>query len=97
MKYFKVNASNGLCGCDEEWITTTEKDDLNFWLDVLERYTYEGGYAGIEDDDDMWAEYDADEDPEEGYQNAILDNTTWEEITEEEFIYLRDKEGLEER
>lgn len=98
MKYFKVFASNGCCGCDEEWLTTTEEDDLDFYEDVLQSYSYESGYAGSEYDEDMWAEYDEeDNDPTVGYENAICENTYWEEITEEEFIRLRDEEGWDER
>ena len=98
MKYFRVHASNGLCGCNEEWITTTEEDDLDFYEDVLGQYSYESGYAGMEYDEDDWAENDEeDNDPVVGYENAISDYSSWEEITKEEFIYLRDEEGLEER
>jgi len=98
MKYFKVFASNGLCGCDEEWLTVTEKNDLDFYNDVLGQYSYEGGYAGFEYDVDMWAEYDEENnDPNVGYENAICEYSVWEEITEEEFVRLRDEEGLEER
>jgi len=98
MKYFEVHASNSLCGCDEKWITTTEEDDLDFYEDILQQYSYESGYAGSEYDEDIWAEYDdEDNDPVIGYENAICENTYWEEITEEEFVRLRDKEGWDER
>lgn len=98
MKYFEVHASNGLCGCDEEWVTATEKDDLDFYEDVLQQYSYESGYAGMEYDEDEWAENDEEDgDPAVGYENAIGENSSWEEITEEEFARLRDEEGWDER
>lgn len=97
MHYFKVIASNGLCGCNDEWLVETEEKDLDFY-DILEQYAYEGGYAGIEYDEDMWAEYDEeDNDSSVGYENAICENTVWDEISEEEFIKLRDEEGWEVR
>ena len=96
MKYFLVKAGNGLCGCDDEWITETEKDELNFDSDVLEAYAYESGYCGMENDSDFWGEdlWDDDCDP---YYDAIAENSYWEEITEEEFIRLRDEEGWDVR
>lgn len=97
MKYFRVFASNGLCTCEEEWITSTEKDDLDFYDDVLGQYSYETGYAGMENDDDYWAECDEECDPFDGYENAISEYSYWEEITYEEFIHLRDEEDWEER
>lgn len=98
MNYFRVEAGNGLCGCNEKWITATEEDDLNFYEDILQCYSYESGYAGIEYDEDMWAEYDEeDNDSGIGYENAICENSCWEKITEEEFVYLRDEEGWDER
>lgn len=98
MKYFEVHASNGLCGCDEKWVTATEKDDLDFYEDVLQYYSYESGYAGFENDEDEWAENDEEDgDPAVGYENAICEYSSWEEITEEEFVRLRDEEGWDER
>lgn len=93
MHYFKVFASNGICGCDEEWLVETEKEDLDFYEDILCYYTYECGYAGMEYDEDDWAEYDEeDNDPYVGYENAICENSSWEEISKEEFEMLRDEE-----
>ena len=87
--YFKVFASNGVCGCDEEWLVETEEEDLDF-TDILEQYSYESGYAGAEYDEEN-------DDPDVGYENAICENSSWEEITEEEFIRLRDEGGWEVR
>lgn len=97
MKYFKVFASNGLCNCEEEWIISTEKDDLDFYDDVLGQYSYESGYAGMENDDDYWTESYEGDDPLENYEDAIAEYSYWEEITYEEFIHLRDEEDWEER
>lgn len=96
MKYFLVYAGNGLCGCDEEWITETEKENLDFCPDVLEMYSYEGGYAGMENDSDFWGE-DLWDDDCDAYYDAIAENSGWDEISEEEFIRLRDEEGYEVR
>ena len=38
MKYWKVECSNGLCGCDDNFVTTTE-DNYKFTEgDLLEKY-----------------------------------------------------------
>ncbi len=94
MHYFLVNARNSLCGCDESWITETEREDLEFESDILEVYSYADGYAGMENDDDLWESEDEDYDP---YYAAIADYSTWDEISEEEFIRLRDEEGYDVR
>lgn len=94
MHYFKVTASNGLCGCDDEWLIETEEEDLDFDSDVLEMYAYESGYAGMENDDDYWGSEDEEYD---NYYKAIAENSVWDEISEEEFIRLRDEEGWDVR
>ena len=91
MKYFKVEVGNGYCGCDEEWVTETEADDLNFWDDILEQYSYQTGFAGMDED-----EFDEDEFGET-YEDKICENAFWEEISYDEFIRLQDEEGWEQR
>ena len=95
MKYWKVECSNGLCGCDDNFVTTTA-DNYKFTEgDLLEMYVYESGYAGIENDE--WEEKGESDDAYENYQVAILENSCWDEITKEEYDYLLNEEGWEER
>ena len=87
MIFYKVTMGNGFCGYDEEFLTSSEQD-LNFW-DLLEMYTYTDDTAGIYLEDEEFEEY--------SYEEWISDNTYWKEISEEEFILLRDEEGWEVR
>ena len=96
MHYFKVTASNGLCGCDDEWLVETEEEDLVFG-DILEAYAYESGYAGMENDDDLWGSENEEDGEYDLYYEAIAENSVWDEISEEEFIKLRDEEGWDVR
>lgn len=91
MKYFLVNARNGYCGCDEEYLLEMRDDasDDEIYSTILETYSYESGAAGIDPDDEEFEEY--------SYEECIADNTTWDEISEEEFIQLRDEEDYEVR
>ena len=91
MRYIQVFASNGFCGCNEEYLLE-EPDNVNddwIYSDILDTYTCESGAYGMNPDDEEFEEY--------SYEDYIADNTTWEEITEEEFIDLRDNEGWEVR
>lgn len=88
MKYWKVEMGNGYCGCNEEFVTRTEGNDLTF-EDCLDMYSYTDGAAGLSPDDEEF-----DEIP---YEECISDCTTWEEITEEEYQALIDEDGWEER
>ena len=87
MIFYRVTMGNGLCGYDEEFLTSSEQD-LNF-CDLLEMYTYTDDTAGRYLEDEEFEEY--------SYEEWIADNTYWEEISEEEFILLRDEEGWEVR
>ena len=91
MKYVLVNAGNGFCGCNEDYllIVRDEADDREIFNIIMETYSYETGAAGIDPDDEEFEEY--------SYEDCIADNTGWEEITEEEFIRLRDEEDYEVR
>lgn len=79
MRYWKVEMGNSYCGCDEEFVTTTENDDLTF-EDCLDMYAYTDGAGGIDPDDEEFEEY--------SYVECIFDNTIWEEIKEEEYQSL---------
>ena len=88
MIFYRVTMGNGFCGYDDEFLTSSEQD-LNF-CDLLEMYTYT----------DDTADFDLEEDEEFEecpYEERIVDNSYWEEISEEEFICLRDEEGWEVR
>ena len=92
MRYWKVESGNGLCGCDDEWLM--EQNDEPSMGDIMECYTYATGYAGQEN---YISDYDDEEEYWEDYETDIMENTSYEEITEEEFIELRDEEGWEVR
>ena len=87
MIFYRVTMGNGFLGCDEEFLTSSEQD-LNFW-DLLEMYAYTDGAAGLDLEDEEFEECP--------YEEWIADNSYWEEISEEEFILLRDEEGWEVR
>jgi len=91
MKYIKVCASNGFCGCDEEFLLEVPKDwnDNAIFEEILNNYTYESGAAGIDPDDEEFEFV--------SYEECIANSTSWEEITKEAFIKLRDKEDWEVR
>lgn len=88
MRYWKVEMGNGYCGCDEEFLTKTENEELDF-EDCLEMYSYTDGAAGLDPDDEDFEEYP--------YSECISDNTSCEEITEEEFLILIEEDGWEVR
>lgn len=88
MRYWKVEMGNGFCGCDEEFVTKTENNDLTFG-DCLDMYCYADGAAGINPDDEEFEDC--------SYEEYISDNTSWEEIDEEEYQYLVNDEGWEVR
>lgn len=88
MRYWKVEMGNGYCGCDEEFVTKTKDDEeLNF-EDCLCMYSYSDGAAGIDLEDEEFEEYT--------YAD-IAEDSTWEEITEEEYQFLINERQLEER
>lgn len=87
MNYYKVEMGNGYCGFDEEFLC--EMDGKLTFQDCLEMYAYQDGGAGLNPDDEEFDSY--------SYEECIEDSTFWEEITEEEFIHLRDEEGWEVR
>ena len=93
MRYFRVECGNGICGCDEEWLTITNGCELKPWI-VREAYTYAEGYAGQEND---ITDYDSEEEYWEQYEETIYENMHWEEISEELFHNLVDEEGWEGR
>lgn len=88
MRYWKVEMSNGYCGCDEEFVTATENNELTF-EDCLDMYTYTDGAAGIDPSDEEFEEY--------SYEECISDNTSWEEIEEEDYRSLINDEDWEVR
>lgn len=96
MKYWKVECSNGFCGCDETWLMESE-DDYNLTAeDVIGCYSYESGAAGINPDD---PEFDPESEEFEGetYEDLIYDNLMYEEISKEEFETLKNEELWEVR
>ena len=80
MHYYVVNMSNGLCGCDEDFIIKNESELT--WDDFVEHYTYRDGICGDMDD------YDYDEDE---YLEDINNYSSYEEISKEKFDSLKNK------
>lgn len=89
MRYWKVKMGNGYCGCDEEFVTTTTENNDLIFEDCLDMYAYADGAAGINPNDEEFEEY--------SYEECISDNTTWEEIEEEEYYSLVNDEDWEVR
>ena len=77
MHYYVVNMSNGLCGCDEDFIIKSESELT--WDDFVEKYTYRYGVYDMDD-------YDEDE-----YLADINDYSSDEEISKEKFDSLKNK------
>lgn len=89
MKYWKVEMSNGYCGCDDNFVTKTEDDTELTFNDCMEMYVYADGAAGIDPDDEEFEEY--------SYEETVSEYSSWEEISEEEYKNLIEQEYLEER
>ena len=89
MKYYKVEMSNGYCGCDDNFVTVVDDDTELSLADCMEMYMYADGAAGIDPNDEEFADY--------LYEENIADNSTWEEISEEEYRKLVDEEYWEKR
>ena len=90
MRYFYVSCGNGSCGCNEEWLM--ESEEFPECTDVIECYSYETGAAGINIGDD-----EDDDISEEEYYENMMESVFIDEISEEEYIRLRDEDGFEER
>ena len=93
-RYWKVECSNGRGGCDDNFVTVTEDGEFTE-VDLLDYYAYESGYAGMENDE--WEESGDSDNADDNYHAAILENSCWDEITEDEYNYLLEEEGWEER
>ena len=78
MHYYVVNMSNGLCGCDEDFIIKNESELT--WDDFVEHYTYRNGICCDMDD------YDEDE-----YLEDINNYSSYEEISKEKFDLLKNE------
>lgn len=90
MRYFSVSCGNGYCGCDEEWLMESNIDlDPE---DVYDCYTYTDGAAGLRIGDDEFDDIAVDQ-----YYENIMESVCIEEISEEEFMHLRDSELWEVR
>ena len=93
-RYWKVECSNGVSGCDDNFVTVTEDAEFTE-TDLLDYYAYESGYAGMENDD--WEENGDFDNTDDNYHSAILENSCYDEITEDEYNYLIEEEGWEGR
>jgi len=98
MRYWKVSCDNGYCGCDEEWLMKTEKGAELTSLDVFDAYGYTDGAAGLSPKSEEDEDFDPDSDVSaEEYEENIFSSMAITEISEEEFINLRDNEYWEVR
>lgn len=99
MRYYKVEFSNGFCGCDEEFVYQQEEDEARveeYFLDFVNYYTYAEGAAGINIGTEEEVEAGEAELTDEEYMQNILDYSYIEEITKEEYDELV-ADGWEER
>jgi len=100
MRYYKVEFSNGYCGCDDEFVFKQEENERSIEEDFLDfamaYYTYAEGAAGIDIGTDEEVEAGEAEITEEEYIQSILDYSYLEEITKEEYDALV-ADGWEER
>ena len=87
MKYFKIEMSNGYCGCDETYLIKAkdayEIDDYELLESCYSFLEPDERFIGYEEDYDSKEEYD------EAY-NEYNDNLScfWEEIPKEEYEQL---------
>lgn len=95
MRYFKAEMSNGYCGFDDEFLLQFDDEtanDLDFvWNCALEAYDYLEGGGGLDPYNGEEYEY------YEQYLDDIGDYSSLDEISEKEFLELRDEEGWEVR
>lgn len=77
MHYYVANMSNGLCGCDEDFIIKSESELT--WDDFIEKYIYRNGVCCMDD-------YDEDE-----YLEDINTYSSYEEISKEKFDLLKNE------
>lgn len=82
--YIKITYSNGYCGCDEyEYVEVADENEAN-------EYVTEGVYNyGFFEPDSRFISDDCDEEEYEQelefYQEDCFANSSWEEITKEEY------------
>ena len=97
MKYWHIICDNSICcGCHEEWVMVTynEKEEAMIPGYIYENYNYSDGFAGCEN---FYNDYEGGEDEFwDVYADDIYENMSWEEISEAEFLRLKE-EGLMER
>ena len=75
MHYYVVNMSNGLCGCDEDFIIKNESELI--WEKFEKKYTYRYGvYCDMEEDE---------------YLENINEYSSYEEISKEKFDLLKNE------
>lgn len=80
MKYYKIEMSNGYCGFDE--IMLTRGDSEPSFFDCFNNYAYAEGGAGL--DPYSGEDFDTYDD----YVDCVADNTSIEEISEDEYKSL---------
>jgi hypothetical protein len=79
-KYYKVFFRNGFCGCDEDGIIKLNEPIEEIFNDLLES-TYSFYYG-----DERFYDDDLEEEEQEGaYLEEVFANSSYEEITEEEY------------
>jgi len=100
MKYYKVEFSNGYCGCDEEFVYQQEEYELsvekNFLDFVMAYYAYAEGAAGVNTGTEEEVEAGEADLTDDEYIEDILEYSLLEEITKEEYDELV-ADGWEER
>lgn len=80
MRYFKVEMSNGFCGFDDTFLTCGDSEPS--FSECFDNYAYAEGGGGL--DPYSGEEFDTYDD----YVECVEENTSIEEISEEEYNEL---------
>lgn len=82
--YYKIKGRNGWCGCDEDFYLKTSYSPTlmeDYFEDVLAScYSFFEGDARFFDDDL------SEEEKEDAYYGEVMSNSSFEEISEEEYL-----------
>lgn len=88
MYYYRLEMSNGYCGCDETYLLKTEteltNEDFNAYLEFY--YSYSDGFAGF--DNDWESSYDSYDDFWNSYIESIVDNSYYDAVNKVDFDKL---------
>lgn len=83
--YYKIEGRNGYCQCDEDFYLKTFYSPIlimDYFEDILEsHYSFFTGDDRFYDDDGF-----SEEEKEKAYYEEVMGNSSFEEISEEEYL-----------